>query len=490
MNENRVILTSYPVEIAQGDGTCKYATFLISVLDEYDRMGRMIPKEAGEQYHETLRGFPIVAKLIRDRANRGIDFGAHEMRQTRKRNGEVETYFDTYPIGSVVDTWIEDREVAGYEGIKSCIMAKAKLWTCRSPEYFKVLDRLWEEHAVSSSWELIVSESQEESLGRKILKAFSFIGNALLGTTSVPAVRGAGIYEYAEAKEEYCQTTEELNKALLNDIKGQEETSLEENKETMPVENNATEDTAVNTDAQTPATEVQTPATVPEGTQTDNVQSESNPTPDSNASAEATPAENASAATADNNAAPATEAADIGTPADPVSVSAEALAAKIAELSDTLIGVNAENSSLKEQLANLQAQLDALAPMKEEYERMEQEKAEAEKLRQIAELKDVALKSGQITEAELADEGGDEAIRGLIANLDRAGLNDLIVSRLVSAYSQKQAAPALKIFSTASVKTKEAKARVSLADSSDKTVDTSAVLAEQGGNIVQAFINK
>ena len=219
MPEQKItVLTAYPIELAQGDDTCKYATFLISVLDEYDRMGRMIPKEAGEKYHETLRGFPLVAKLIKDRANRGIDFGAHEMRKYRKRNGQEEVTFDTYPIGSVVDTWIEQREVAGYDGLKDCIMARAKLWTCRSPEYFKVLDRLWEEGQVSSSWELIVSEKEEQSLGRKILRAFSFIGNAILGTTSVPAVRGAGILEYAEAEEEYVQTTEDLNEALLKDL--------------------------------------------------------------------------------------------------------------------------------------------------------------------------------------------------------------------------------------------------------------------------------
>ena len=35
---DKILLTAYPIEIAQGDDTCKYATFLISVLDEFDRM--------------------------------------------------------------------------------------------------------------------------------------------------------------------------------------------------------------------------------------------------------------------------------------------------------------------------------------------------------------------------------------------------------------------------------------------------------------------
>ena len=37
MPEQKItVLTAYPIELAQGDDTCKYATFLISVLDELE----------------------------------------------------------------------------------------------------------------------------------------------------------------------------------------------------------------------------------------------------------------------------------------------------------------------------------------------------------------------------------------------------------------------------------------------------------------------
>lgn len=470
MAAEKMIVNAIPIEIAQGDETCKYATFLISVLDEYDRMGRMIPKEAGEEFHETLRGFPIVAKLIKDRLHRPVDFGAHEMHKTVKRNGETEVYFDTYPIGSVIDTWIEDREVAGYDGIKSCIMAKAKLWTCRSPEYFKVLDKLWEEHAVSSSWELVVTNSEEASLGRKILRAFSFIGNALLGTTSIPAVRGAGIYEYAEATEETCQTTAELNEALLKDICEQEEVTLEtENKDTtMPVENTVATEQETTSEATTEA-----PAVAPVPVQTEAAPTEAEPAAEP--AAEAAPvADEGTPATADINATPEGEAVTISDDAN-----------KIAELQAALVSANDENVRLRDEISRLQGELDALAPIKAEYERLEAEKAEAEKQRQIAELKQYALDSKMIKEAELADEGGDETIRGLIFNLDKAGLESLIVKRLISSYTS----PIMKQYSTASVQEKKTSVRTNISDEADEKIQKTA-RAEVGENIVRAVINR
>lgn len=481
MKDNRAIINAIPVEIAQGDETCKYATFLISVLDEYDRMGRMIPKESGEQYHETLRGFPIVAKLIKDRANRAIDFGAHEMRQWTKRNGEKEVTFDTYPIGSVVDTWIESREVAGYEGEKSCIMAKAKLWTCRSPEYFKVLDRLWQENKVSSSWELITTDVEEASLGRKILRAFSFIGNALLGTTSVPAVRGAGIYEYAEAEEQTCQTTEELNEALLKDInEEQEELSLENEiiKENEPVENTAI-GASENTDG-VDAVKTDTESTsVPENTE--------------EASTEATTTEGEEVSTDANVEASATETADntVDSVAEATTTGGD-VDARIAELQNALLSANEVNNRLQEDVARLQAELEALAPIKAEYEKLEAEKAEAERQRQIAELRQYALNTGKVTEAELADEGGDENIRSLIANLDRAGLNSLIVQRVTESFtSAKPVAKTLFEYNTAStVSGTISNVRTNITDSSDKKTESGNSLADRGECFVHAFINK
>ena len=81
-----ILLSSKPIEISEYK-TYKEATFMISVLDEWDLNGRMITKEAGEKYHKTIIGFPIVAKLIRDREGNPVDFRGHEMKIIQNEAG-------------------------------------------------------------------------------------------------------------------------------------------------------------------------------------------------------------------------------------------------------------------------------------------------------------------------------------------------------------------------------------------------------------------
>lgn len=211
METEKIVLSGSPIEIAEF-ADHKIATFLISVLDEYDLNKRMIPKESGELYHSSIVGFPILAKMVCDDAGDPIDFGGHEMYLIMDEEGNTHVRFNTHPIGSVIESWIEEREVAGYVGKKNCIMIKAKLWSTRYPEYFAVLDKLWAANNVKSSWELTVQEAVKTAKGR-ILKTFSFIGNTLLGSKVIGAVPGAGVYEYAEADPEI-----ELAMALSKDV--------------------------------------------------------------------------------------------------------------------------------------------------------------------------------------------------------------------------------------------------------------------------------
>ena len=211
METEKIVLSGSPIEIAEYEDH-KMATFMISVLDEYDLNGRMIPKESGELYHSSIVGFPILAKMVCDEAGDPMDFAGHEMYLVTDESGNTQVRFNTHPIGSVVESWIEEREVAGYAGKKFCIMIKAKLWSTRYPEYFAVLDKLWAARNVKSSWELTVQEAVQTAKGR-ILKAFSFIGNTLLGSSVIGAVPGAGVYEYAQADSEL-----ELAAALSKDV--------------------------------------------------------------------------------------------------------------------------------------------------------------------------------------------------------------------------------------------------------------------------------
>lgn len=432
MEDKTIILSTAPIEVADGeDSTCKYATFLISVLDEYDRRGRKITREAGEQFHETLRGCPIVAKLVRDRANRPINFAGHEVRTWKKRNGDIETTYGTYPIGSVTDTWIEDREVNGYDGEKACIMAKAKLWTSRYPEYFTVFDKLWQEGQISSSWEIKASDIEQESEGHSILKAFTFIGNAVLGTGVIPAVKSAGVYEYAEdAEDSVCDSTEELIKALLNDIKQdiseQEENKLDE-KEKKPDER-TDEETALKDNVKPEDEQENEQPTVPEEDKPEEKDEEK-----------------------EKNAA--------GT---------ETLEQRVESLSSALIQANSV-------IQELRANVEALEPFKAQMEQMEQERAAAEKEKQVAALRQLATDSKLFTESELNPKDGDDtAIADMITAANEAGIKDLIVQRVVNAVG------------------KPAKATVAVASAVAYKPDLNKMdrMTFTSGSIVSAYINR
>lgn len=212
MSEENLILDSKLLEVASYKNY-KEATFLISVLGEPDAYNRIIPEDAGEKYATTIIGYPIVAKLKKNIFGEPSDIGGHEVYEVKLKNGRKQKRFGTVPIGTVMNAWVEERDLDDFDEPKKCILCSAKLWSSRFPEYFKVIDKLWEKGSIASSWELTASKVEEKD-GFKIFKVFEFIGNALLGATKTPAVSQAGVLEYAE----YEDYETELANALEKDI--------------------------------------------------------------------------------------------------------------------------------------------------------------------------------------------------------------------------------------------------------------------------------
>ena len=223
MDNERIILESRPISIASYTNY-KEVVFLISVLDEPDSYGRIIPEESGEKYCSTIIGYPIVAKLKKNIFGQPVDFGGHELTIEKTKDGKKKSHFDTVPIGSVIDAWVEEREVDGYDGTPKCILIKSKLWTSRFPEYFKVFDKLWDEGKISSSWELTATEVISKG-ANKIYKVFEFIGNCVLGSNHTPAVPGSGVIEYAELDD----LEDKLSSALMTDISNTDIANYENN---------------------------------------------------------------------------------------------------------------------------------------------------------------------------------------------------------------------------------------------------------------------
>lgn len=238
MEQENFILNSKPIEVASYKNY-KEATFLISVLDEPDAYGRIIPEDAGEKYAETIVGYPIVAKLKKNIFGQPSDFGGHELYEVKAKNGKKVKRFGTTPIGSVLSAWVEERELEDFDEPKKCILCKAKLWSSRFPEYFKVFDKLWEDGKVQTSWELTASKVEEKD-GFKIYKVFEFIGNAILGQLKTPAVKQACAIEYAELEDYETELADALEKDIADfDIENEDKEDFdlaEKEKKDTPVE--------------------------------------------------------------------------------------------------------------------------------------------------------------------------------------------------------------------------------------------------------------
>ena len=202
----KILISSKPISSEQYKNY-KEAKWMISELDAWDLNGRFMSKEVGEKCHKSIIGYPIVAKLITDKKGNPVDFGGHEITKKKDSEGNISYKFNTVPIGSILDSNIETIDD------KECIVISTKLWSDRFPEYFTVLDKLWEDGKVSSSWELAVNEWEETDEG-KILKDVEFLGNCILGSTVEGAVPGAGMLEYAEINNDEIA----LASALRNDI--------------------------------------------------------------------------------------------------------------------------------------------------------------------------------------------------------------------------------------------------------------------------------
>lgn len=424
-----ILISSKPIEISEHKNY-KLATFLMSVLDEWNENGVLIPKEIGEKYYETIVGFPVVAKLIVDADNNPVDFRGHEI-SIQKGNYR----FNTIPIGSVLKSYIEEREVEGYEGKKSCIMIQAKLWTSRFPEYFEVLDTLWNENNVSSSWEISVEKS-ESVLRGKILKAFSFIGNCILGRDVEGAVRGAGMIEYAEFNDNSDDI--KLAKALSSDCIGKEVKEMKkENVEAAVSEKEIVEEKIIAEKSKSDNSEnvVDVSAMTIEDFEKKIHQklreNEGNIVYGyiyhifvdekyfltHNYKQDSFEFYKFTYDIVDNEVVINEVPEKVTLVVDIVNVNST-----IASKDEEIIKANSE-------IENLKSEVTELLKIKSKYDSLISEKAEIEKAEKIKNLKEKAVSSGYISEKEIET---SEEISDIISSLNEAKLNSIIVDRILS----------------------------------------------------------
>lgn len=405
--DKTILLSSKPVEISEYKDY-KLATFLISVLDEYDLNGRMIPRSVAEKCGETIIGAPILAKLIYDPfTGKPCDFGGHETYWTVDDDGRDVIKFGTEPIGGVTKQWIESRKIEGFDTPKECLMIQAKIWVSRFPEYAKVLDKLLEEGKVSSSWELTVHDEEWTSAGR-ILRDITFIGNCIIGV--YPAVPQAGITEYASVKDNHDELS--LAVALSKDMAA---IARDENdqKGKEPMDNQMTPETQTSTAEPTAPTE--NPSTAESATTVENPPVAQDPVPalsyeikDNQVSVSGCEDERVIAMIGDINGA------------------FSSLADQLAKANDALEKANSLVNDLNAEIASLK-------PFKEEHDRAEAEKAAAELQAKRDAVRDMFIRSERVSEEEL----GTESFKKIIEDADMAAAKSIVADRFMASMPER-----------------------------------------------------
>lgn len=391
----KILISSKPISSEQNQYH-KIAKWMISELNAWDLNGRYMPEETGVKCHKSIVGYPIVAKLLTDMNGNPADFGGHEISVEKDSEGHTTYKFNTVPIGSIVDSNIEN--VNG----KRCITISTKLWSDRFPEYFEVLDRLWSEGRVASSWELAINDCEITDEG-KILKDVEFLGNCILGSTVEGAVPGAGMLEYAEINNDEIA----LANALRNDINKNNKVGEEVDKENVTISETVEEETV--------STETVENKTVEEVSEAvENNESESVETPEVEESAEAeseeTTVEETPTEEPVESEAPVAEAEN--------TVDMEAV---LAEKNNVIIEMTNEIAELKARIESLEKDSAELAEIK-------QAQAEAELAKAQEEVSEYAKSSGYFSDEEMES----EEFKALVANADLNGVKAMIADKCVA----------------------------------------------------------
>lgn len=485
-NEN-LILESKVIEVASHKNY-REATFLISVLGEPDAYGRIIPEDVGEKYAETIIGYPIVAKLKKNIFGQASDLGGHEVYEVKLKNGRKQKRFGTMPIGSVLNAWVEERELEDFNEPKKCILCSTKLWSSRFPEYFKVLDKLWEEGKVSSSWELTATKVEKKD-GFKIYKVIEFIGNCLLGSTKTPAVKQGGILEYAEFEDYETELVNALEKDISDMDMAETNLEIETNKEDKDLANKkekevldtSIEDTAEKTEEAVTDSNVEEAESKKDGEnkpKEEKDEKEIAEVEDNQETASLTdgdlfkriskecrkslncswgyisywfpedhtvwfkPGETESSLdyklftyTVENDEVTVSDPTDVKLTVAISDVNNEIASKdeKIATLTAELELKNEAVISAGEKIGKLKVEIAELEPYKEKVETAEQKQIEAEIAEEKKMLKENMLKGGLFTEEEIAE----DEIAELIEARDKPAINGLIAERYIASFNKE-----------------------------------------------------
>ena len=450
-------------------------------------------RETIESWMSTLVGNPLVGKLVV--APRGeLDFSGHNMKVVTRKDDDGNEYktaeFDTDAFGSFQSVGIEKIDDTDF------IVASCKIWK-RYPKACATILRRIESGTLNTSWEIDVLKAHKGIVGGRMAKIIDdgvFTAHCLLGANVEPAYKCSKLLEVAETDfglelaNAYIEDTKEISniesnekeaKNLeLNKDKETQTAQVENPTETEQAEQTVTESTTESTTPAEPDVQIseeggETPPPTEPETSTEPA---GEPEPESTTETSSLTGRDlymkledaVSKISSDYYMTdmfpedhtiwckkwgymneldyimfPYTVEGDevsLGEPQNiTLTVSVSQVNTKIDELNKTVASLNTELQSAKDEIAEL-------TPYKEQAEKAAAEKAEAELSQKKENLRQYAISSKMITEAELTGEG---EFASMIENLDETGINGVIASRCVEA--AKNAKPAEKKIETSEV---------------------------------------
>jgi hypothetical protein len=441
-------------------------------------------RETIESWMSTLVGNPLVGKLVV--APKGeLDFSGHNMKVVTRKDADGNEYktaeFDTDAFGSFQSVGIEKIDDTDF------IVASCKIWK-RYPKACATILRRIESGTLNTSWEIDVLKAHKGIVGGRMAKIIDdgvFTAHCLLGANVEPAYKCSKLLEVAETDfglelaNAYIEDTKEISNIESNE-KEAKNLELNKDKETQAaqVENQTETEQAEQTTTES-TTEPTTPAEPDVQTSEEGGETPPPTEPETSTEPAGEPEPESTTETSsltgrdlymkledavskissdyymtdmfpedhtiwckkwgymnelDYIMFPYTVEGDevsLGEPQNiTLTVSVSQVNTKIDELNKTVASLNTELQSAKDEIAEL-------TPYKEQAEKAAAEKAEAELAQKKENLRQYAISSKMITEAELTGEG---EFASMIENLDEAGINGVIASRCVEAAKNAKSA--------------------------------------------------
>lgn len=437
-----------------------------------NKNGISINQSKANNWIGTLVHTPVVGK-IGVNLDGDDDFTSHNMKIEVQENedGELErvVVFDTVAYGTFIDVGIEN--INGVD----CIVATAKVWK-RFAKACEIIESRIEEGTLSTSWEIIVEEASQavvDGAMTKVIDKGRFIGHCLLSKYTEPAYDSSGILSVAETTAEAIEKQNKmLVNALISDITNITEggdNNMENNDKAMISEANPENpDSEVTLDVSENNENVLVISGTeePEDNSTDPVEPEQ---PEVSALTQFDIIKQLSKAIrkvaddwgwieyifptemyviwhkGENEGSELdrlkftysidNDKVSLNDEGVPVTISFDLLTlqaeyekstSELSKKDEAVIMLDSKVEELNTQLSSLQESYNQLSEFKTKYDA---EVAEQERQAKLNEIKDYALKSKKISEAEFES---DEIIKSAIENIDYSTIKSIIADRVVS----------------------------------------------------------